>query len=447
MGLYGSEYWTYSLPRRVGAALAERLTAGGAAGERPPPRCGSGWSTGSSTAARRTSPARSPGWRHDSRRFRRPRPGSPRRRRNASAHEATKPLAAYREEELARMRRTFFDPHGPVPRPAPRLRPQGTPGRHPAGRSRGGSRFGSLLAREEGPHTGSYVAYLPGDAHMDAGTPTTVDAAASSGAAATDEKPDPYPLDQRGPELRRRLGRADRRHAAEHRGDRARRAAGTARRSPSTGRSSTSSAARSAAPTPSSSGSSRASAARSTRSCWSSRARSPTSRSSRRATGAASATTRRPASPSPPASGSTGWPPRRSPSSRSAPAPPTAASTRWRATRPARWACPTTWAGTGSPRPGIPIVCVPGCPIQPDNFSETLTYLLYQAAGSAPMIPLDDKLRPTWLFGATVHEGCDRAGYYEQGQFADDVRLARSAWSSSAAGAPWSSATCPSAAG
>jgi hydrogenase small subunit len=33
------------------------------------------------------------------------------------------------------------------------------------------------------------------------------------------------------------------------------------------------------------------------------------------------------------------------------------------------------------------------------------------------MIPLDDKLRPTWLFGKTVHEGCDRAGYYEQGLF------------------------------
>jgi hydrogenase small subunit len=66
---------------------------------------------------------------------------------------------------------------------------------------------------------------------------------------------------------------------------------------------------------------------------------------------------------------------------------------------------------------GLPIVCVPGCPIQPDNFSETLTYLLYQASGQAPMIPLDDRLRPTWLFGQTVHEGCDRAGYYEQGQF------------------------------
>jgi hydrogenase small subunit len=69
---------------------------------------------------------------------------------------------------------------------------------------------------------------------------------------------------------------------------------------------------------------------------------------------------------------------------------------------------------------GLPIVNVPGCPVQPDNFMETLTWLLHQAAGLAPMIPLDDQLRPTWLFGKTVHEGCDRAGYYEQGDFAQD---------------------------
>lgn len=66
---------------------------------------------------------------------------------------------------------------------------------------------------------------------------------------------------------------------------------------------------------------------------------------------------------------------------------------------------------------GLPVVNVPGCPVQPDNFTETLLYLLYQVAGLAPMIPLDDQLRPTWLFGKTVHEGCDRAGYYEQGDF------------------------------
>ena len=69
---------------------------------------------------------------------------------------------------------------------------------------------------------------------------------------------------------------------------------------------------------------------------------------------------------------------------------------------------------------GLPIINVPGCPVQPDNFMETLLYLLYQAAGLAPMIPLDEALRPTWLFGKTVHEGCDRAGYYEQGDFARD---------------------------
>jgi hydrogenase small subunit len=67
---------------------------------------------------------------------------------------------------------------------------------------------------------------------------------------------------------------------------------------------------------------------------------------------------------------------------------------------------------------GIPIVNVPGCPVQPDNFMEVLLYLLRQAAGSAPMIPLDELLRPRWLFSETVHEVCDRGGYYEEGHFA-----------------------------
>ena len=95
---------------------------------------------------------------------------------------------------------------------------------------------------------------------------------------------------------------------------------------------------------------------------------------------------------------------------------------------------------------GIPIVCVPGCPIQPDNLSETLTYLLYMAAGHAPMIPLDDALRPTWLFGSTVHEGCDRAGYYEQGDFATEYGSPKCIVKLGCWGR-WSSATSPSGAG
>jgi len=66
---------------------------------------------------------------------------------------------------------------------------------------------------------------------------------------------------------------------------------------------------------------------------------------------------------------------------------------------------------------GIPIVCVPGCPVQPDNLTEALLYLLHMATGRAPLIPLDEAGRPKWLFGQTVHEGCDRGGYYEQAQF------------------------------
>jgi hydrogenase small subunit len=66
---------------------------------------------------------------------------------------------------------------------------------------------------------------------------------------------------------------------------------------------------------------------------------------------------------------------------------------------------------------GIPIVNVPGCPVQPDNFMEVLLHLLRQAAGNAPMIALDAALRPTALFSETLHENCDRGGYYEQGDF------------------------------
>ncbi len=69
---------------------------------------------------------------------------------------------------------------------------------------------------------------------------------------------------------------------------------------------------------------------------------------------------------------------------------------------------------------GIPIVCIPGCPVHPDSFMEVLLYLLNQAAGRVPRIALDEQLRPTWLFQNTVHEGCNRGGFYEQAEFAQE---------------------------
>ena len=69
---------------------------------------------------------------------------------------------------------------------------------------------------------------------------------------------------------------------------------------------------------------------------------------------------------------------------------------------------------------GLPIVCIPGCPAQPDNTTETLLYLVLQLGGMAPMIDLDEAHRPRWLFGRTVREGCNRGGFAEQGEFATE---------------------------
>jgi hydrogenase small subunit len=69
---------------------------------------------------------------------------------------------------------------------------------------------------------------------------------------------------------------------------------------------------------------------------------------------------------------------------------------------------------------GLPIVNIPGCPAQPDNTTETLLYLAMHLAGRAPVPELDEALRPAWLFGRTVREGCNRAGYTEQGNFATE---------------------------
>jgi hydrogenase small subunit len=68
----------------------------------------------------------------------------------------------------------------------------------------------------------------------------------------------------------------------------------------------------------------------------------------------------------------------------------------------------------------VPIVCLPGCPAQPDNITELLLYLVFYCAGQTPAPELDSQLRPSWLFHKTTREGCTRAGYTEQGKFAEE---------------------------
>ncbi|SES48366.1 putative two-component system protein, hydrogenase maturation factor HypX/HoxX [Streptomyces sp. yr375] len=112
MGLYGSEYWTHTLPRRVGAATADRLM-----GEALPVSSASALRLGlvdrvvdcgpdafarevDALAARLASlPATAS--------------RITAKKTELDRLESTTPLAGFRERELARMRRTFDDPAAP----------------------------------------------------------------------------------------------------------------------------------------------------------------------------------------------------------------------------------------------------------------------------------------------------------------------------------------------
>ncbi|MFD8890752.1 enoyl-CoA hydratase-related protein [Streptomyces sp. NPDC059566] len=112
MGLHGSEYWTYTLPRRVGPALAERLThealplsAAAAQGlalvDRTLPCPPGAFAAETERLAVRLAGLPATASRIAGKKAARER------------DEAVRPLAAHREAELALMRQTFFDPDAP----------------------------------------------------------------------------------------------------------------------------------------------------------------------------------------------------------------------------------------------------------------------------------------------------------------------------------------------
>jgi hydrogenase small subunit len=68
---------------------------------------------------------------------------------------------------------------------------------------------------------------------------------------------------------------------------------------------------------------------------------------------------------------------------------------------------------------GLPVINVPGCSPIGDNFNETVAAVLLFLNGLGPLPEFDELGRPAWLFGETVHQRCVRAGFYEEGTFAD----------------------------
>ncbi|MEV6107279.1 hydrogenase maturation protein [Streptomyces sp. NPDC051940] len=115
MGLYGSEYWTYTLPRRVGREQARRLTE-----EALPVSAARARHLGLVDCVLPTTPS---GFTAEVLALAATVAGSPHlparlreKRRRRALDEETKPLAWYRSGELARMRRDFWTPGKPYHR-------------------------------------------------------------------------------------------------------------------------------------------------------------------------------------------------------------------------------------------------------------------------------------------------------------------------------------------
>ena len=68
---------------------------------------------------------------------------------------------------------------------------------------------------------------------------------------------------------------------------------------------------------------------------------------------------------------------------------------------------------------GLPVINIPGCSPIGDNFTETVGMILLFLQGLGPLPEFDELGRPAWLFKETVHQQCVRAGYYEEGTFAE----------------------------
>lgn len=69
---------------------------------------------------------------------------------------------------------------------------------------------------------------------------------------------------------------------------------------------------------------------------------------------------------------------------------------------------------------GLPVVNIPGCAPVGNNITETIGAVLLYLHGIGPLPEFDELGRPSWLFEETVHRGCTRAGFYEEGSFAEE---------------------------
>ncbi|MFW5952429.1 MAG: hydrogenase small subunit, partial [Gemmatimonadota bacterium] len=76
---------------------------------------------------------------------------------------------------------------------------------------------------------------------------------------------------------------------------------------------------------------------------------------------------------------------------------------------------PTGARGAPGVLQGYDVVTIPGCPANPYNFLGTV--LQYATYGTLP--ELDDRGRPKFAYGRTIHEDCPRRPHFDAGRFAE----------------------------
>jgi hydrogenase small subunit len=81
----------------------------------------------------------------------------------------------------------------------------------------------------------------------------------------------------------------------------------------------------------------------------------------------------------------------------------------WPATTPD----PTGAKGVKDVISGVPIINLPGCPMNVDNFTATVVH--YLTFGKLP--EMDDLGRPLFAYGRRIHDNCERRAHFDRGEF------------------------------
>ncbi|MCD8491508.1 MAG: hydrogenase small subunit [Geovibrio sp.] len=82
---------------------------------------------------------------------------------------------------------------------------------------------------------------------------------------------------------------------------------------------------------------------------------------------------------------------------------------------PAAYPNPTGAKGVADLVKGVPVVNLPGCPMNCDNLTALIVH--YLIFGTLPA--LDNQLRPKFAHGKRIHDNCERRGHFDAGQYVE----------------------------